>query len=54
MTERWRCTHGLTLDERCDACEVEEAREVVRRWKPVVDEAERRIEQIERERAQAQ
>jgi hypothetical protein len=50
MTERWRCAHGLTLSEHCDACEVENARELVRHWGAPVDEARKLIEQ-EKERA---
>jgi hypothetical protein len=44
MTERWRCAHGLTLSEHCDACEVENAREVLRRYGEPVDEARRVVD----------
>lgn len=53
MTERWRCAHGLTLSEHCDACEVENARELVRHWGQPVDEARKLIEQIEKEASNA-
>lgn len=53
MIERWKCKHGLTLSDRCDACEVEEARETVRRHGEEVDAARRLIERTERESAEA-
>lgn len=64
MTEHWRCAHGLTLFDVCDACELELARERDQRLGPMVDEArrviaaapkDRYVEQFRREgRAQRQ
>lgn len=39
MTEHWRCAHGLSLTEKCEACEKELALETVRRFGSAVDEA---------------
>lgn len=50
MTEQYRCRHGLTLTENCDACEIEMAMERDRRLGPIVDEARRVIEQAESSR----
>lgn len=52
MTERWKCSHGLTLSENCDACELEIARERDQRLGPLVDEARKLIEQ-EKKREEA-
>jgi hypothetical protein len=54
MTERWRCAHGLTLAEKCPACERELAIETLRRHGHDVDEARKVIREAEKERAQAQ
>lgn len=43
MTEHYRCRHGLTLGENCDACEIEAARETDRRYGLAVDEARKLI-----------
>jgi hypothetical protein len=48
MTERWRCAHGLTLSEQCEACDKELALETVRRHGQMVDEARRVIAEAER------
>jgi hypothetical protein len=48
-----RCSHGKTWAESCPECDLVSARETVRRWKPVVEEAERRIEELEKEREEA-
>ncbi|WP_156773590.1 hypothetical protein [Paraburkholderia tropica] len=53
MTTQYRCRHGLTLAENCDACELEIARERDQRLGPLLDEARKRIEQ-EKERASAE
>jgi hypothetical protein len=34
-----RCSHGKTWDEECKECALVSAREFVRRWAPLVDEA---------------
>lgn len=44
MTEQWRCSHGLSLRETCEACDKELAEEILRRWQQPVHEAERVIE----------
>jgi hypothetical protein len=43
-----KCSHGKTWDEKCDECELVSARELVRRWKPIVEEAQRVIEAAEK------
>lgn len=43
MTEHYRCRHGLTLAEDCDACEIEMAMENERRFGLLVDEARKTI-----------
>ena len=43
MTNHYKCRHGLTLAENCDACELELARERDQRLGPMVDEARRVI-----------
>lgn len=43
MTEHFKCRHGLTLAENCDACELELARERDQRLGPLVDEARKVI-----------
>lgn len=47
-----RCSHGKTWDEDCRECDLVSARETVRRWKPVVEEAERVITEAGNENAQ--
>jgi hypothetical protein len=44
------CSHGKTWDEKCKECDLVWNREIVRRWAPVVEEAQRAIEEAERER----
>jgi hypothetical protein len=46
-----RCSHGKTWDEKCKECDLVWNREIVRRWAPVVEEAQRAIEEAEREGA---
>lgn len=43
MTEHYRCRHGLTLSENCDACEIDAARELVDHWGSAIDAARRLI-----------
>jgi len=52
MTERWKCAHGLHLEETCGACDAELARELLRHWQKPVAEAQRVLEEAERERAE--
>jgi len=52
MTERWRCPHGLTLTETCEACDADLARELLRHWQQPVAEAQRVIEEAERGKAE--
>lgn len=42
-----RCSHGKLWAEQCPECDLVSAREVVRRWKPVVEEAEMLIADAE-------
>lgn len=44
-----QCWHGIKWADECRECDLISARETVRRWKPVVEEAERQIEELERE-----
>ena len=37
------CSHGIKWGDECKECQLVWDRETVRRWKPIVDEAERRI-----------
>lgn len=48
MTERWKCAHGLHLEEKCEACDTELARDVLRHWGQAVREAERVVEEAEK------
>lgn len=41
------CSHGVPWDHECPQCQLVWDRETVRRWKPVVEEAERRIQATE-------
>lgn len=43
------CSHGIKWSCQCRECDLVSARELVRRWKPVVEEAERQIEELEKE-----
>ncbi len=56
MTEPGKtCSHGRTWDEPCRECQLVWDRELVRRWRPVVEEAEQRIaEEEERDREDAE
>ncbi|HEX8894399.1 MAG TPA: hypothetical protein VF783_13805 [Terriglobales bacterium] len=50
MTELGKtCGHGVAWDRDCPECQLVWDRELVRRWKPEVEAAERRIEEMERE-----
>lgn len=51
MTECWRCAHGLTLSEKCEACDRELAEEILRRWGKDVADAQKVVEEAEKERA---
>jgi hypothetical protein len=42
-----RCSHGKTWAESCSECDLVSAREFVRRWGPLVDEARAKIEAME-------
>lgn len=41
-----RCSHGKTWSGACPGCELVSALELVKRWKPVVEEAERQIKEL--------
>lgn len=41
-----QCSHGIKWQHECPQCELVSAREMVRRWKPEVEAAERRIEEL--------
>jgi len=41
-----QCSHGVKWSCQCRECDLVSARETVRRWKPVVEAAERRIEEL--------
>lgn len=43
------CSHGKLWAETCPECDLVSAKETVRRWAPVVEEAQRRIAEAERE-----
>lgn len=48
MTEPGKtCSHGRTWDEPCRECQLVWDKEIVRRWRPIVEEAERRIAEAE-------
>lgn len=49
MTEPQRCSHGLTLREKCEACDREWAEEILRRWGQPVDDARKQLEEAERD-----
>lgn len=40
------CRHGLTLAQTCHECEILLAIKVINTWKPEVEAAERRIEEL--------
>jgi hypothetical protein len=40
------CSHGKTWDEECPECELVGAREFVRRYGPMIDEARAKIEEL--------
>jgi hypothetical protein len=42
------CSHGKTWAEPCLECDLVSAREFVRRWAPLVDEARAKIASAER------
>jgi hypothetical protein len=44
-----QCSHGVKWACQCRECDLISARELVRRWKPVVEEAELLIEALELE-----
>jgi hypothetical protein len=41
-----RCSHGKLWNEECPECELISAREFVKRWGPMVDEARAKIEEL--------
>lgn len=50
MTEHYKCRHGLTLQDTCDACEIEAARKTDRRYGPMVDAARKLISAAPKDR----
>lgn len=44
-----QCSHGVKWQHECAQCELVSARELVRRWKPEVEAAERRIAELTKE-----
>jgi hypothetical protein len=48
MTQ-WKCHHGFTLSQQCRECEILMAIKVINTWKPEVEAAERRIEELTKE-----
>ena len=42
-SKTWTCSHGKTISEQCNQCDVENARETLRRWGSAVDEARKVI-----------
>jgi hypothetical protein len=47
------CSHGIKWGDECSECQLVWDRELVKRWGPVVDEARKRIEELEKEGEEA-
>lgn len=47
------CSHGVPWSSQCRECDLVSAREAVRHWGPVVDEARRVIESAESDETEA-